>query len=175
MNNTSLKYIGKVTIETTHRKNIRKNSGTKHLFRLFSSILARENFNSLNLPAYLMLYDLSGMDTESAVAFRNEAYDDIAYRAFKYFIDLNACTVSDTDEFETEFTALITAPMVLDLDETQIHSLALAIVAGDQQSLLAIVDFDHDIFTTIQSGGQAVVRWRMSLTNSAEEAITLSV
>lgn len=175
MNNTSLRYSGKVTVETTHHKDVRKNSGTKHLFRLFSSILAREKFNSLNLPAYLMLYDLSGMDHESAVAFRDEAYDDIAYRAFKYFIDLNSYTASDADDFATEFTALITAPMVIELEESQIHNLVLAIVAGDQQSLLAIVDFDHTVFTTIQSGGQAVVRWQMSLTNSNEEAITLRV
>lgn len=171
MKNTLLRYSGKVTVETVHRKYIRKNSGTKHLFRLFSSILARENFNALSLPAYLMLYDLGDRDVDT---FKMEAQDNSAFRVLKYFIDLNSSAVTDTDAFETEFTALLTSSMVLELDETQSHTFVLAIVAGNQKSLLAIVDFSSDVYTIIQSGGQAIVRWKMSLANENEYPITLN-
>lgn len=175
MNNTSLQYAGRVTFETLTRKYNRKNSGTRHLFRLFSSILAKENFNSLSLPTYLMLYDLSSLSTDAAEQFLLDGYDDPSYRVFKSFVDLNTYTVTENDEFSTEFTAVITHPMVLDLEETQIHNLELAIVAGDQQSILAHVHFDHDVFTIIQSGGQTTVRWNMSLDNAQEESIFLNV
>ena len=55
------------------------------------------------------------------------------------------------------------------------HSLVLAIVAGNQKSLLATVTFDHTIYETVRNGGQAVVRWRMSLSNGDAEAVTMSI
>lgn len=170
MNNTSLTYVGNVKIETTHRKYLHKNSGTCHLFSLFSNVLAKKPVDKLSLPTYLMLYDLSSKSVEEIEDFKTRAMHEDSLKALKYFVDLNSYTVTESNNFETEFTALLTASMIMDLKEKQqLYSLHLAIVAGDQNSLLAIVNFDHEIFKTLQSGGQAVVRWRMSLTNAEDE------
>jgi hypothetical protein len=170
MNNSVIKYTGTVNIDTTHKKYVKKNSGTRHLFRLFSSVLSRQPYNALSLPAYLMLYDLSTVSDKNV--FLTNAMDDAQYRVLKSFVDLNSYAVAESYEYETEFTATLTASMLRNkLDNP--HNLVLAVVAGNQQALLATITFDHRVFTTIQEGGQAVVRWQMRLTNGDEESFVV--
>lgn len=165
MNNSVIKYNGTVSIETVHEKYVKKNSGTKHLFRLFSSILSRQPYTALHLPAYLMLYDLSTSD--STDEFIEAASDVSDFRVLKNFVDLNSYSVTDSSDYVTEFTAVLTSSMLQNNIDNP-HQLVLAVVAGDQKSLLAVITFSHLVYNTIQSGGQAVVRWQMRLTNGEE-------
>lgn len=164
MKQTTLSYSGTLILETKTRTALKKNHGTINLFRLLTTVLCKEQFSALSLPTYFMLYNV---DPSTIVS------DPIpANHRTKQLLNNYISIISQTEEdltlspcFASTFTATISASMLIGQSNID-NGVTLALVSGDKQSILAAVEFDHDVFNIVSAGGQTFVKWIMSIANA---------
>lgn len=158
---TSLPYTGKITIETKSKKVVSRNHGTANLFRLFSVLLCkgRDGAFATKLPAYFMLYNKSlqaVVNTPYTAAHKEQ-------QVLKQYVVVDSYTSIEEDLYMSNFGATLTSAHLYNFD--QYTTLSLALVSGDKQDILAVVEFSERVYDTIRNGGQAIVKWQMMLSN----------
>lgn len=162
MSNTNLTYHGKVSFEVKNHGYVKHNHGTVNLFRLFSVIMSREFFNVKNLPTYMMLYD---EDTSTLIE-SPFASPHMRKSLLHSFLDIQSYSAQEEEEHQVVFTTLITTAHLLNIGSTKYNRLSLALVAGDRETILAVVDFDVRLYRVVESGDQVLVKWIMGINNA---------
>lgn len=163
MNNSVLTYQGRLEISTKTRTSVKHNHGTNHLFRLFTSILCKETFHTHNLPTYFMLYNT---DTQALLS-RPDVSTHTSSMLLRQYVDITSQSSSKDSIYQATFSSMIDSAMLAGkLPNYATAPLTLALVSGDKKSILAVVPFDNEQYGIVSSGGQAYIRWIMSLSNA---------
>ena len=168
--NTSLIYSGQLEIETKTKKAVAKNHGTSNLFRLFSVMLCKEDFKLRSLPTYFMLYEsdyatiLDNPETNAA-AHQNK-------KLFRVYLDIQSNYSSfENNAHHANFISTVDSSILVSTQQlTSSTNLSLALVDADKKHILAVVEFDRDVYNIIRNGGQAVIRWSLTVSNVDEAA-----
>ena len=167
----SLSCTGNVIVEVNSRKCITHNEATTNLFKLISLMLAGQTarYSFLSLPTYFMLYYNDNIETMSTTGSTDVLTTaDMGAPCLKEFIEVNRY-VDPNDEISVVFTANIIPSIITNIDSA-LDSFRLALVAGNQQDILAHTPFSRDLYDVIRSGGQALVQWRMSVMNKTSNS-----
>lgn len=163
----NLIYSGDVQITFNHTILHKHNHGTINLFKLFSTIMSRETFNPFSLPTYMMIYKASANDLIT------NPYNKDFTQILNEFVDINSYSIEETGPdglpiFKAVFDAVIPYSYKNSVAVSGSDKLALALVGGDKETILASIEFSHDSYAFIASGSSAVIKWTMCLKN--EEA-----
>lgn len=163
MSQTLLSYSGKLILETKTRTSVKHNHGTSNLFRLLTTILAKENFKTKTLPTYFMLYAAKPSDLLGSPYVSNFSSKALLYN----FVDIiSQSETNDANLFSATFTSTIDSSMIIGTTSDTHNNISLALVDGAQQNILAVVEFDEGTYGIINSGGQTFVKWVMTLANA---------
>lgn len=166
MNDTVLAYTGKLILETKTRSVVKHNHGTTHLFRLLSTILCKDNFNTLSLPTYFMLYKT----TPQEIVQSPDTSVNTSRALLRTYVDIVSQSSSENNVFESTFTSTIQSSMLTNTTPVEDGNLTLALISGDKRSILAAVEFSSSIYNIVCSGGQTFVKWVMSISNADDIA-----
>lgn len=163
MTNSVITYQGKLEISTKTRTSVRHNHGTNHLFRLFTSILCKDTFHTHNLPTYFMLYSV---DTQALLS-QPDVERHKSDMLLRQYVDITSQSGSQDSIYQATFSSMLDSSMIIaKLPNYATASITLALISGDKKSILAVVPFDNEQYGIISNGGQAYVRWIMSLSNA---------
>ncbi len=174
----NLIYNGNVEITLDHTKRYR-NKGTIHLFRLFASLMAGDEYKPTVFPYYIMLYDTSPntiLTTPNTTTHQSKA-------VLNRKVILHRYTTEQQDDLDTIYSAVFDTSITREYlnnyvakyeDPGQRPSadnfiLTLALISQEGDSILAAVPFSKDEYDHIVAGGSAIIKWSMSLTNGGDE------
>lgn len=154
----------------TTKKDIQKNTGTINLFKLLSRVLCKEEIDTRSLPTYVMLY--------------NQPYTDVTEKPYtssfttsqllRNFMDIRSNYSSSEDNcYKSNFVTTIYCSDLTNTSQTY-NNLTLALISSDKKSILAAVTFSPEVYNTVRSGGQANIKWVLTISNSDTAISSLS-
>jgi hypothetical protein len=163
--NTSIGYVGTVTIEFPHKRVITHNNGTKTFFNLLNRFIARQTITINELPAFLMLYA-----TDSATLLANpSALDNKPLTILNRPIGIISSVVTNTDGKEV---ILLTTPLDgsylnSSLNTEDLAGVSVAVLSSDAKHILAAstIDDGAGLINSLMTGSNATVKWQMSFDN----------
>lgn len=168
MNYTNLIYQGTLEIEVNRKKYTQHNSGTSNLFKLFSEIMCREIPDGFlnSLPGAMLLYC-----SDKMTLVRNPDVTDPENQKMMLLrkpLSLTAySSVSEIDgqrAYQANFRSELHFAQLLNTNE-QYEDLTLALVSNDLKSILAVVDFNKEVFNIVRNGGEAIMKWIITVSN----------
>ena len=158
MQTTGLTYSGSVIVTYKNKKFITHNNGTKNLFHLLTKVLCNEEYSRKDLPNYFYLLS-SSVDAVLATPITSEHTNIL-----RFGIEISKQSKIIEGKYTIEFLGSLTSGNLLNTVTTYEH-LTLALVSANQQSILAAVEFSIDSFNVVKSGGQAQLKWVMTIEN----------
>lgn len=164
MRQTNLIYTGKLITTTKTKRQLTYNSGTINLFKLFSRILCIEEFNGDDLPCYLMLYS----DVPSMILGKPTVMDQRGREILREYVPINSYVSETNNNFQSNFVSSVDSTYVRDKSKVY-RDLTLALVDQKKQNILAVVEFDVDVYNTVRNGGQAGLHWILEVSNDKSE------
>ena len=166
--NSNLTYRGSVEVIVGTKHYRLHNTGTDYLLQMLVKILCGEvaSTKNLDLPRYFMLY----AESPKSLINNYNVGANSTKQLLKDFIRAEAQSDFTRGKFDGIFTATITGKNLVSRASSGIGGLALALVGGsdDSMNILAAVDFDPDVFEILKMGGQAVMKWTMSVANDTD-------
>lgn len=158
MQTTGLTYSGSLIVTYKNKKFITHNNGTKNLFHLLTKVLCNEEYSRKDLPNYFYLLSSS---VEAVLA---EPITTEHTNILRFGIEISKQSKIIEGKYTIEFLGSLTSGNLLNTVTTYEH-LTLALVSANQQSILAAVEFSIDSFNVVKSGGQAQLKWVMTIEN----------
>lgn len=161
MNNNSFSYTGIVEYEINGKTYTSKNSGTTKLFNLFAVILCREGFSVGSLPQYFMLYREACDDLISDPVVGNHIKSELLID----YLDTSSYTSNTEIETSSNFVSTLYTTMLQNISSA--HSVvSLALISSNKEEILAVVEFSSDVYDIVRKGGQSLIKWTMTVSNS---------
>lgn len=166
----NLEYQGNVEIRINNKKYRIRNKGSDHLFRLLTTFLAGGDYDRINLPATLGLFNCSPTElfslTESDLA---------SVQLNREPIDISSKETYDSPNFCAVFNSVIESSHINSNKMVNTaKSFSLALMNGydingqttKPDIILAAVEFDPSYWENLLSGSSAVIQWTLTITNS---------
>ena len=159
MQTTGLTYSGSLIVTYKNKKFITHNNGTKNLFHLLTKVLCNEEYSRKDLPNYFYLLSSSVNDV------LNKPNTNDHTNILRFGIEISKQSKIDNEgKYTVEFLGSLTSGNLLNT-VTEYKNLTLALVSANQQSILAAVEFSIESFNIVKSGGQAQLKWVMTIEN----------
>ena len=166
-NNTSIGYVGTVTIEFPHKRQNIHNNGTSKFFELLNAFISRQTVSVDRLPAYIMLYA-----TSSSTLLANPNATDTVYLSLeilnnKVAITPNITQTLDGKEVVLFATTLSQSVIKSGIDKETLNKVSIAILSADTSTILAAADLPDGVslLNSLDLGLNATVKWQMAFMN----------
>ena len=158
MQTTGLTYSGSLIVTYKNKKFITHNNGTKNLFHLLTKVLCNEEYSRKDLPNYFYLLSSSVNDV-----LKNPDTNEHT-NILRFGIEISKQSKILEGKYTIEFLGSLTSGNLLNT-VTDYTNLTLALVSANKQSILAAVEFSIESFNIVKSGGQAQLKWVMTIEN----------
>lgn len=166
--NTNIEYRGEVTFSTLTRTQRRNNDGTRNLFRLLTKMLAGEVVDSKTLlPRYVALYSGTVSDITSNPT--TSSHSSLLGAGYLSVLGQSVVPtmVGEDTFYRTRFQVVIDTTAI-NSPESIPTNVSLALVAGNKEDILAVVDFPMNDYQVVCNGGLATITWELQIANKGD-------
>lgn len=161
----NLIYEGNVEVTVKYKSYKKKNHGTKHLFRLFTSMITGEIVSSSSYPYYLHLIS----SPLNEVIDKPEITNHVNSALLKFYPQVHRYSNNIANKYNAIFDATILSEHLRNNMATPAEGgITLALVSQNENTILAAVTFNNEYYNALTQGHSAVIRWTMTIRNSEE-------